>query len=459
MPPSVFKGSFYNISGVVYRQANELGDDLCYNSDYTSLNNKEMPETVNLASKIEKYLPAELVDFMRAAGQVVASRGQNLYLVGGVVRDLFLGQPNFDLDLVVEGDAIELAKQLAEVNQGKITTYPLFNTAKIQWAKWSVDIATARSESYAEPGALPTVKPSSIDKDLSRRDFTINAMAIRLSPSRYGELIDIHGGRDDLEHKLVRVLHEKSFIDDATRIWRGLRYEQRLGFQLEKKALKLLKRDIPMLDTISGDRIRYELECILQEERPEKVLRRAEELGVLAKLHPSLKGDGWLAERFEQARQLTSPNPPPMGLYLALMAYPLTAEENEQLISHLRLPKSLAQTMGDAISLKGKLRSLTHPELRPSNIYRILCGYSQSAIIANSLATDSAIARQHMEVFLHTLRYVKPALNGNDLIKMGVTAGPQMKEILQRLHEAKLDGKATSKEDEEKLVKGWLNNV
>jgi len=416
-----------------------------------------MPEIANLASKIERYLPAELADFMRSAGGVATSRGQNLYLVGGVVRDLLLGQPNLDLDLVVEGDAIELARQLAEIKQGKIVTHPQFNTAKLQWDKWSVDLATARSETYAKPGALPTVKPSSIDSDLSRRDFTINAMAIYLSPSHYGELIDIHGGRDDLEHNLVRILHEKSFIDDATRIWRGLRYEQRLSFQLEKNTLKLLKRDIPMLDTISGDRIRYELECILQEERPEKVLRRAEELSVLARLHPALKGDGWLAERFEQARRLHSPNPPPMELYLAFLAYPLTAEENEHLISRLRLPKSLAQTLWDAIDLKGKIQALADPQLSPSSIYSLLHDYSPPAIIANSLASDSPTTRQHVQLFLSKLRYVKSALTGNDLKRMGITAGPRMKEILQRLHEAKLDGKATSKEYEEELVKGWLS--
>ena len=414
-----------------------------------------MPETTNLADKIEKHLPTELADFMHVAGKAAASQGQNIYLVGGVVRDLFLGKPNLDLDLVVEGDAIELARQLAQTKQAKITTHPRFNTAKLQWDKWSVDLTTARSESYAKPGALPTVKPSSIKNDLARRDFTINAMAVHLNPSRYGELIDIHGGRDDLEHKLIRILHEKSFIDDATRIWRGLRYEQRLDFRLEKNTLKLLKRDAHMLDTISGDRIRYELECILQEERPEKVLRRAEELRVLAKLHPSLKGDGWLAERFGQARQLTSPTPPPMGLYLALLAYPLNAEENEQLTSRLRLPKSSAQILRDSACLKSKLQPLDDPELSPSGIYAILHNYSAMAITANWLATDSSATRQHIQLFLNKLRYVKPALTGNDLKEMGITPGHQMKELLQRLHEAKLDGKATSKEDEEELVEGW----
>jgi len=415
-----------------------------------------MSETANLATKIEKHLPVELIDFMHLAGKAAASRGERIYLIGGVVRDLLLEQPNLDLDLVVEGDAIELARQLAHTKQAKVTTHPRFNTAKLQWDKWSVDLTTARSETYVKPGALPTVKPSSIENDLFRRDFTINAMAVHLSPSRYGELIDIHGGRDDLEHKLVRILHEKSFVDDATRIWRGLRYEQRLGFHLEKNTLKLLKRDIPMLDTISGDRIRYELECILQEERPEKVLRRAEELHALESLHPALKADGWLKEKFGQARQITFPNPPPMGLYLALLAYPLAAEELEQLISRLRLRKSLAQILRDSAGVKDKLGKLADPELNPSGIYAVLHGYSPTAITANSLATDSPITHQHIQLFLNKLRYVKSSLTGNDLKSMGITSGHQIKEILQRLHEAKLDGKVSSKENEERLVKGCV---
>ncbi|MCD6299822.1 MAG: CCA tRNA nucleotidyltransferase [Dehalococcoidales bacterium] len=415
-----------------------------------------MPKVINLSSEIEKQLPAELVDFMRLAGEVAHRQGQSLYLVGGVVRDLLLGKPTFDLDLAVEGDAINLAQQLVQIKQGKMVTHPRFNTAKMQWGKWSVDLATARSETYVKPGALPRVKPSSIENDLSRRDFTINAMAICFNPDYYGELLDLHGGINDLERKLIRILHEKSFIDDATRIWRGLRYEQRLDFQLEPTTLKLLKRDIPMLDTISGDRIRYELECILSEKFPEKVLRRAEELKVLSKLHPALKGNGWLAEKFEQARQLSSPNLPPVGLYLALLIYHLDREELEELISYLKLTKLLSQTLRDTISVKSQLKPLADPELNPSRIYRLLHGYSLLAITANSLATDSPVARQHIRLFLSKLRYVKPALNGNDLKQMGIVHGPQIKEILNQLHEAKLDGKVTSKKGEEEMVRGWV---
>ena len=414
-----------------------------------------MSEIINPSHRIEKQLPAELVSFMRVAGKAATSQGQSLYLVGGVVRDLLLGQTNLDLDLVVEGNAIELAQQLARIKQGKITTHPRFNTAKLQWNKWSIDLATARSETYAKPGALPRVKPGCLSNDLSRRDFTINTMAIEINPSRYGELIDQYGGMDDLKHKLIRVLHEKSFIDDATRIWRGLRYEQRLDFQLEPNTLQLLKRDIPMLDTISGDRIRHELELILKEKYPEKVLCRAEELNVLHRLHPAFKGNGWLAEKFVEARQLNYPDLPPVGLYLALLAYPLTNEESEQLISRLRLPKTLAQTLRDTISLKTKLQSLANPELTPSSVYRLLHSYSLTAIIANSLACDSPVARQNINLFLNKLRYVKPAVNGDDLVRMGIAPGPRIKEILHLLHEARLDGKVTSKQGEVEFIRGW----
>ena len=415
-----------------------------------------MPETINLSPKIEQQLPAELVDFMRSAGEMAQGQGQSLYLVGGVVRDLLLGQTNLDLDLVVEGNAIDLARKLAEIKQAKITIHPRFGTAKLRWNKWSIDLATARSETYAKPGALPNVEAGAIDSDLSRRDFTINTMAVHLNPAHYGELIDRHRGRDDLEQKIIRILHEKSFTDDATRIWRGLRYEQRLDFHLEPNTLKLLKRDIPMLDTISGDRIRHELELILNEEYPEKVLRRAEELKVLDKLHPALKGNGWIAEKFEQARRSSLPALPPTGLYFALLVYRLTEEETEQLISRLRLPKSLTQNLRDSNNLKTRLGSLADPELSRSSIYRLLYNYSLPAIRANSLAGDPPVARQHLQLFLDKLRYVKLYLTGNDLKRIGVAPGPDIKEVLELLLEARLDRKVTSRQGEEGLVNNWL---
>lgn len=410
----------------------------------------------NLSAKISEQLPVELVNFMQAAGEMAQRQGRKLYLVGGVVRDLLLKRANFDLDLVLEGDAIKLAQELADIKKGKVTVHSRFGTAKLRWDNWSVDLTTARAENYYKPCVLPTVKPASIKEDLFRRDFTINAMAIELSASHYGQMLDLFGGQDDLEHKLIRVLHEKSFIDDATRIWRGLRYEQRLNFRLETVTLQLLKRDISYLDKVSCDRIWHELELVLKEAYPEKVLSRADELGVLAKLHPALKGDGWLAGKFEQARKISSPDSPSVALYLSLFAYRLTEEENERLISYLRLTKSIAQALRDTMTIKTRLKSLANPELSPSGIYSIIHGYSLLAVMANSLASDSPVARQHLSLYLSKFRYIKPALNGEDLKKLGVAQGPRIKEMLNKLLEARLNGEVASKREEEAIVKQWL---
>ena len=410
----------------------------------------------NLARRLREQLPADLFDFIRQAGQAAERRRQRLYLVGGVVRDLLLERCNLDIDLVVEGDAIELAQELAGFTEAEVTTHRRFGTATIQWRNRRADLASARAETYARPGALPTVSPGGIGDDLARRDFTINAMAIELSAPRFGELTDPLGGRADLEKGLVRVLHEKSFTDDATRIWRAIRYEQRLGFRIEPGTLELLRRDIDMLGTVSGDRVRHELELILEEEEPEKALGRAAGLGLLARVHPSLPADDWLAETIEQARQRCLPERPTPHLYLALLAYRLTGEETERLISYLRLPKRAAEILRDSAAIKGILNELSSPGLAPSQVYERLHGYHLTALLVNSLGSGSETAAEHIELYLNVLRHVQPSLDGNDLRGMGVPEGPRIKEILERLREARLDGKIDSQEEEEEMVRGLM---
>ena len=412
-----------------------------------------MPEALNLAVTIERQLPEELVKFLRLAGEAAQSSGQKLYLVGGVVRDLLLGRPNLDLDLVLEGDAISLARRLAGIGGGKITAHPRFGTASLRWNKWSVDLATARLETYEQPGALPSVKPGSISNDLFRRDFTINAMAIELGSGHYGRLLDIYGGKKDLQRKYVRVLHEKSFIDDATRIWRALRYEQRLDFHLEPDTLRWLGRDLSYLESVSGDRIRHELELALKEESPEKLLRRADELGVLAKLHRSLQVDDGVAGKFEQARQRNVAGVTLTGLYLALLVYSLSRPETEQLIAYLRPRKVTVQMFRDTLALKDKLSMPADKELPDSRLYALLQGFSATAIMAGSLAGDSALVSRRLDRYLGKLRSVKTALSGEDLKKMGVAPGPAIKEILMTLLGARLDGKVTTRQQEEALAR------
>lgn len=413
-----------------------------------------MPEIANLSRHIEKQLPRDTIRLLKAAGQISYKRQQRSYLVGGMVRDLLLDRDNLDLDIVVEGDAIKLAREIKSEKQANITEHKRFGTAKIRWDGGEVDFVTARAETYAIPGALPTVRPGTISDDLARRDFTVNAMAMELSPRRFGELIDPHDGRHDLENKLVRVLHEKSFIDDATRIWRAIRYEQRLDFQMELATLELLKQSTAWLRTISGDRIRHELELVLREEQPEKALYRGDELGVLAEIHTFLKADIWLMETFALAYEYSLPDPPPPQLYLALLAYRFNADQIEELISYLRLPKTTAKVLRDTVSVKTRIEELTTQGPPPSHIYRLLHGYNTTALTANLLATDDDTTEEHIELYLNVLKYVRPSLKGEDINKLGIKSGPKIKEVLDSLLEAKLDGTVNNRREEEEMVRG-----
>lgn len=406
---------------------------------------------MNLAWQIEQYLPEQVLELVRTISKQADKLGGRVYLVGGVVRDLLLDYPNFDLDLVVEGDAMKLAQQIAGISQAKLVTHPHFGTAKLSYGNFTLDVATARGETYAKPGALPTVAPGTLNNDLSRRDFSINAMAISLAPNNYGELIDPYQGKSDLEHHLIRILHPKSFSDDATRILRAVRYEQRLGFKLETQTARLLKRDIPMIDTISADRIRHELELIFREKSPEYAIKRLGELGALQRINPALNYDGWIAEKFDKARQLSKPSQL-KSLYFCLFIYPLSEKENEQFVHRLNIPAKLAQALRDTLRLKSQLSLLDKSSLKPSEIYYLLHEYEWLAIQANAIGTESSTICCHLKLFLDKLRYVKTFLNGEELKKLGISAGPEMGKILKWLHKAKLDGEVNTKADEEKLA-------
>jgi tRNA nucleotidyltransferase (CCA-adding enzyme) len=412
---------------------------------------------MNLARQIEQFLPGQLPELVKGISRLAAKHGDSVYVVGGIVRDLLLRDPSlrsgprFDLDLVVEGDAVKLAQQMAETGQVELLAHHRFGTAKLRYEDFILDLATARKETYARPGALPAVTPGTLKDDLIRRDFSINAMAISLAANDYGELVDPHRGKTDLEHRLIRVLHPKSFSDDATRILRGVCYEQRLGFEFEAQTARLLERDIPMLDTISGDRIRHELEHIFEEDRPELAINRLGDLGVLGRIGLSLKGDGRIADRFDRARRLKKPSQLP-SLHFCLLVYSLSERDIEQFLARLNIPAKLSRAMRDTLRLKAALPLLDKPSMKPSGTYYLLREYEPLAIQANAIATESARVRRSLQLFLTKLRYVRTVLNGEELKKLGISPGPQMGKVLQVLHRAKLDGEVRTRADEKRLV-------
>jgi tRNA nucleotidyltransferase (CCA-adding enzyme) len=406
---------------------------------------------MNLARQIEQYLPRQLLELVKDISGQAAKQEQRVYLVGGVVRDLLLGYPNFDLDLVVEGDAVKLAQQVAETSQTKLLAHHRFGTAKLRYENFTLDLATARKETYAKPGALPAVTPGTLHDDLIRRDFSINAMAISLTANNYGELVDPHHGKTDLEHRLIRILHNGSFSDDATRILRAVRYEQRLCFALETQTAQLLKRDIPMLDTISGDRIRHELELIFREKQPEFAVNRLAELRVLPRISLFIKGDGWIVEKFDKARRLKKPTQL-LSLYFCLLIYSFSETGTEQFLARLNIPAKLSRAMRDTLRLKTRLPLLDKSPLKPSEIYYLLREYEPLAIQANAIASDPSIVHRHLQLYLTKLRYVRTSLDGEELKRLGISAGPEMGKVLQILHKAKLDGEVRTRADEKKLA-------
>jgi len=407
----------------------------------------------NLKSIIDKQLPREIALLLHIAGKAAVDNGEKLYLVGGTVRDLLLNRSSLDLDLAMEGNAIKFARQIAVEMGAKLAIHQQFGTANFQRGEFTIDIAMARCETYAHPGALPTVKPAKIKDDLSRRDFSVNAMAVDLSPDTFGNLLDFHDGASDLEKKLIRILHKKSFIDDATRILRAIRFEQRLGFNIEDGTERLLRRNVVRLNTISGDRLRNELELLLNEELPEKALARAEELGVLRQITRSLKSDEWLADRFTEARQRYTSGP---AVYFALLTYDLGRDNAEAISERLNLSGEWKRIILGVAKINDDIHKLADPAISPSTVYRFLKRYPVEAVSACFLSNESRIVRNQIERYLKELQYVQIHLNGNELKRMGVETGPRLGRILKALQDAKLDGLADTREEEETFVQYWL---
>ncbi|MCX7681692.1 MAG: CBS domain-containing protein [Anaerolineae bacterium] len=439
-----------------------------------------------IARRLEQAIAPPVLTLVRYISRTAHEMDIVPYFVGGPVRDLLLGQPIVDVDLVVEGDAIALASRLAGELGGRVRAHRRFRTAKWLlsqevWKKLgvspitaalpsSVDFATARTEFYTHPTALPQVQRSSITQDLHRRDFTINTLAIRLDPAHWGELLDFYGGEADLRNGVIRVLHSLSFIDDPTRILRAARLESRLGFRLDQRSEELIADALPMLKRVSGDRIRHELELIFREERPELALCRLEELGVLAHICPGLRCDRWLQTRYRIIHRTEQPGPNGNGwnpetwgltardntyLHLALLAYNLDHEALEELIKRLNIKRDDAEELRMLPALKMTLQQLGKAR-RPSDVYRLLQPYPSRVLAVAWLATDRKKVRQHLLDYQQSWRLVEPELTGDDLKAMGLKPGPLFGQLLRTLRNARLDGKVHSREEEIALLQKLL---
>jgi tRNA nucleotidyltransferase (CCA-adding enzyme) len=438
------------------------------------------PRQDGIQRLLRSSLPVPLLDLLLQARDTANQLGYSLYAVGGFVRDLLLGSPTLDIDLVVEGDAIALARRLAKQLRARVRSHGRFGTSKVILGGTagtslppSLDFVTARTEFYQHPTALPEVERSSIKQDLYRRDFTINTMAICLDRDRYGQLIDFYGGERDLNDKLIRVLHNLSFVEDPTRILRAVRLEQRLGFDIESRTGELIHAALPLLDRVTGERLRHELELMLQEREPELIVKRLDELGVLGRLEPSLRYDAWLEgklgaameglRRQESQRRLGVSEevsaisiPAPIDqkhLLLALLTYRMTKAQLDRFLTRLRFSQEVAKYLHEVRHLRGQAWRLDKPNLKPSRVYRMLHPFSPRALTAFSFAVDSPRMRDYVLLYLNRLRYVRLHVRGDFLKKEGLPQGPAYSEILDRLLYARLDGKLKTAAEEESLAR------
>ena len=404
----------------------------------------------NVAPIMERRLAPSQLHTLRLAFSASERHGVEPFLVGGTVRDLLLGGQPADLDLSVVGGTPEFVDALAHELDAQIVARSQFGTSKLKIGDTVIDLATARKESYAHPGALPTVSPGSIQEDLARRDFSINAMAVSLSSQMWGDLLDPFNGQRDLQDGLIRVLHAGSFVDDATRILRAIRYAQRLGFRLEPATEELIRRDLIHLDNIKGDRIRHELERIFCEQRVAPILEAARELGVLTAIYPPLTvGDSMLAK-------LQKVGPAPANenalLCISLLAFSLPTGDEAGLIARLNMDTRWAKVVRDTVSIRDVSHELNSPRLRPSQLYYLLDGLDAMAIRGCAIATDEPLVAQRLGLYQEELRHVKPYLNGDDLIALGVPEGPMVGKLLAEILSARLDGLLSSVEEERQFV-------
>ena len=416
--------------------------------------------SMDFKSRLESTLSTERLRLLHLVRDEATQRGLSLYIVGGSVRDLILGRRLNDFDLIVEGDAVKLARSLASKHGGTITAHTKFGTAnwllpdRLKIDHPTLDLISARSETYKHPAALPTVKLGSIADDLGRRDFTINAMAIRLDGLHFGELRDDLNGMEDLQKGIIRVLYPHSFIDDPTRMYRAVRYEGRYGFKITEDTLALVPEARPFVENLSAQRIRHELDLILEEPNAVSMLKRLNELELLSIIHPALAtlSQSNLATVNSDDAVLQNRN---SRWILWLMHLP--GQEIEFLNDRLHFPADLLKILHSAASLNANLTAVVG--LKPSTAVEFLESYSIKALeVLSSVAQDEEIKNILMK-YLAEWWYVKPKTTGHDLKKRGIPPGPKYTEILRRLRAAWLDGEVKSEDEEKKVLDNMLKEV
>ena len=379
-----------------------------------------------------------------------------VYLVGGPVRDVILGQDINDLDFGIEGDALSFSRVIARELNGEVIDHPQFMTTSVITPDIKIDLATSRKETYPGNGILPQVVPGSVSDDLARRDFSINAMAIPLW-HEHPKLLDPYGGLIDLKGRLIRVLHGKSFNEDPTRMFRAIKYESRLGFSIASESLSMMGSALEngVMSMVSGERIRRELELIFSEPTALSIISRSQALGLIKAVHKTWMNSPFQFEELEELKYELRYDP--MSGLVAI-CWDLTNTDAELLITRLSMSRVWADVVRDTVRLRSLESKLSSESIPSSLIYGLLDSMSYAVLQTGKILTDNPVFVSRLALFTDTLMGVSPFLGGDDLISLGVPEGPIIGNILGLLREQKLDGKITTEIDERNFVSSYLES-
>ncbi|MBF0100754.1 MAG: CBS domain-containing protein [Desulfobacterales bacterium] len=436
------------------------------------INKSLLARTKNIVNIMKERLSKRIIDLLQSIGQVSDDIGYPVYVVGGFVRDLLLYRPNEDIDIVVEGNGIQFAKEYAKKFNARVHTHIKFCTAVIILPdEFKIDVASARMEYYQSPGALPIVEMSSIKFDLFRRDFTINTLAIQINSCKFGTLIDFFSAQRDLKDKVLRVLHNLSFVEDPTRIFRALRFEQRFSFSIGKLTSSLIENAVKMdfLKRLSGNRVFTELRLILEEENPVPILTRLFDYDLLKNVHPSLVPEKRMIQTFESIRKVLTwhdllfweePYEKWLVYFMALIRN-CNTQTTKEICDRLRLPPRYLNILGKS-RIKSQATLCWLEKFFPvknNELYERLNGFKSEHILYMMASSRWIKVKRAISLFYTKLRYYTVSIKGEDIKSMGIKPGPVFRELLQAVLAAKLNDEIKHPDQELELLKKYVQKI
>ncbi|MBU4462825.1 MAG: CBS domain-containing protein [Proteobacteria bacterium] len=426
--------------------------------------------TRNVARFMNERIPERLMNILKTSGEMASEIGYSAYVVGGFVRDLFLYRANEDIDIVIEGDGIAFAKKYAEKFNARIHAHEKFGTAVIIFSDgFKIDVASARMEYYKFPAALPTVEMSSIKLDMFRRDFTVNTLAIHLNLNKFGTLIDFFTAQKDIKGKTIRALHNLSFVEDPTRAFRAIRFEQRFGFTIGKLTSGLINNAVKMdfFKQLSGRRVFNELRQILEEENPVPAVKRLYDYKLLKVIHPSIKINEEVVSLLNSVKKVLSWHDllfleelyMKWAVYFLVLVRHCDDKTSDEICTRFELsPRHKTIICKERFQADKCLLALERTRsVKDSFLYKQLYGFKTELILYMMAVTKQKRIKKSISRYFTNLRYVTTSVTGKQLIKMGLKPGPIYRELLEAVLYAKLDGRLKTANDELKFASDYVS--